>query len=333
MENEPLVEVENLRKLFPVRGGFLDSLLGRKERFLHAVDGVSFHINHGETLGLAGESGCGKTTTGMLLVLLETPTDGTIKYQGTDISTLNKKEQNEFRETVQIIFQDPYESLDPRLRVFDAIMEPLVINHVGSSKAERKNMVHEMLEEVELKPVEMFVDKYPHELSGGQRQRVAIARSMILKPKLIIADEPVSMLDASVKVGIMNLMFRLKEEFDATYLLITHDLSVSRYMCDRIAIMYLGVIVEIGPTEEVISDPRHPYTKMLISSVPVPDPIFNRQRTRNPGEIPIPIDLPQRCRFHSRCTHVEEICAKCEPELQEIGKNHFVACHQLQKDG
>jgi len=333
MENEPFVEVENLRKLFPVRKGFFDTLLGGKQLFLHAVDGINFHINYGETLGLAGESGCGKTTTGMLLTLLETPTEGKIKIHGTDISLLNKMEQREFRKTVQIIFQDPYESLDPRFKVFDAIMEPLVINQVGSNKAERKNMVYEILEQVELKPVEMFVEKYPYELSGGQRQRVAIARSMILKPKLIIADEPVSMLDASVKVGIMNLMFRLKKELDATFLLITHDLSVSRYMCDRIAIMYLGAIVEIGPTEEVISDPRHPYTKMLISSVPVPDPNYRRQRTRNPGEIPVPIDLPQRCRFYLRCAYSEDTCSKCEPKLQEIGKNHFVACHRLHQDG
>lgn len=327
MDNEALVEVENLRKLFPVRGSFLDSLFGQKELFLHAVDGISFQIKNGETLGLAGESGCGKTTTGMLLTLLETPTDGTIKFQGRDISDLKRREQSEFRKIVQMIFQDPYESLDPRLKVFDAIIEPLVINRIGNSRNERKSMVHEMLEEVELKPVEMFIDKYPHELSGGQRQRVAIARAMILKPKLIIADEPVSMLDASVKVGIMNLMFRLKNEFGATYLLITHDLSVSRYMCDRIAIMYLGVIVEIGPSEEIISDPRHPYTKMLISSVPVPDPAYHRQRTRNSGEILTPINLPPGCRFHSRCAHSKDRCNKVEPKLEEIGENHFVACH------
>ena len=241
-------------------------------------------------------------------------------------------EQREFRKMVQIIFQDPYESLDPRFKVFDAVIEPLVIHQIGSNKSERKKKVYEMLEQVELNPVEMFVEKYPYELSGGQRQRVAIARSMILKPKLIIADEPVSMLDASVKVGIMNLISRLKKENDVTFLLITHDLSVSRYLCDRIAIMYLGMIVEIGPTEDILSRPRHPYTKMLISSIPVPDPTFNRQRTKVIGEIPSAIDPPQCCRFYTRCIYSEEICLKRKSRLKEVGKNHFVACHILPQE-
>ena len=329
MDNEPLVKVTNLRKLFPFRRGILEPIFGRKKKqFIHAVDGISFHIDYGETLGLAGESGCGKTTTGMLLALLETPTEGIIMFKRANILALKKRELPVFRRSVQMIFQDPYESLDPRFSVFDAVYEPLAVNRIGSSKNERVKMVDEMLEEVELKPVEMFHDMYPHTLSGGQRQRVAIARAMILKPKLLIADEPVSMLDASVKVGIMNLMFKLRKEYDATYLFISHDLSVLRYMCDRIAIMYLGVIVEIGPTKDIISDSKHPYTKLLISSVPIPDPTYDRQRMRNPGEIPTPINLPPGCRFWSRCPYYyEKKCKKIEPRLQEVGKNHFAACH------
>ncbi|MFC1803225.1 ABC transporter ATP-binding protein [Thermoproteota archaeon] len=328
MNNEPLLKVTNLKKLFQVRSGIVESIFSRKKkRFLHAVDGITFNINYGETLGIAGESGCGKTTTGMLLALLETPTDGTIMFKGVNILSLKKRELQDFRRSVQMIFQDPYESLDPRLKAFDAVYKPLAINHIGTSRNERAKMVDEMLEEVELKPVKMFRDKYPHELSGGQRQRVAIARAMVVKPDFIVADEPVSMLDASVKVGIMDLMSKLRKDFDTTYLFITHDLSVSRYLSDRIMIMYLGVIVEIGFSEDIISNSQHPYTKLLMSSVPVPDPTYDRKRMINSGEIPSPIDLSPGCRFQSRCLYSKEKCKQAQPRLQEIGKNHFVACH------
>lgn len=328
MKNKPLLEVKNLKKLFPVRTGFLESVIGyKKEEFIHAVDGVSFNIDCGEILGLAGESGCGKTTTGMLLALLETPTDGEITFQGKDISDINKSELKEFRKDVQMIFQDPYESLNPRFKVFNTICEPLKNFQIGASKSERIKIVSNMLEEVELKPAEIFLNKYPHELSGGQRQRVAIARAMILNPKLVIADEPVSMLDASVRVGLMNLMLRFKKEFNTAYLFISHDLAVTRYMCERIGIMYLGVIIEIGRKKDIISDARHPYTKLLLSSVPIPDPTYERCQAETQGEIPSPINLPLGCRFRPRCPYEKKICLQTEPKLIEVENGHFVACH------
>jgi oligopeptide/dipeptide ABC transporter ATP-binding protein len=323
MKNKPLLEVKNLKKLFSVRKGFLESIISyKKEEFIHAVDGVSFNIDYGEVLGLAGESGCGKTTTGMLLALLETPTDGEIIFQGKDISDINKSELKEYRKDVQLIFQDPYESLNPRFKVFDAVCEPLKNFQIGASKSERIKIASNMLEEVELKPAEIFLNKYPHELSGGQRQRVAIARAMILKPKLVIADEPVSMLDASVRVGLMNLMLRLKKEFNTAYLFISHDLAVTRYMCERIGIMYLGVILESGRTKDIISDSRHPYTKLLLSSVPIPDPTYKRRQAETKGEKPSPINLPLGCRFRPRCPYAKKICLQTEPELIEVENGH-----------
>ncbi|HBY93958.1 MAG: ABC transporter ATP-binding protein [Ardenticatenaceae bacterium] len=328
VSNETLVRATGLQKRFPVRTGLLASLIGGKRQFVHAVDGVDFEIRRGEILGLVGESGCGKTTTGMILSLLESPTSGAVSFDGAELHTLARRDLVTFRRRVQPIFQDPYESINPRMRVLDVIGEPLAIHSIGASPAERRARVFEMLDLVGLKPPEDFVGKFPHQLSGGQRQRVAIARAMILHPELVVADEPVSMLDASARSGVMQLMLELCRKLAVSYLLITHDLAIARYMCDRIAIMYLGRVVEIGPTEELIANPQHPYTRILLSAVPTAHTDLAGGELEIVGEPPNPIHIPSGCRFHTRCPVAQHpICSQEIPRLVERGTGHPVACH------
>ena len=327
MSEDIAIEVADLKKWFPVRKGFLASLISREQSFVRAVDGVSFKIKSGEIFGLAGESGSGKTTTGRILLKLIEPTSGTIYFKGKDITTLPEKKLKPLRHKMQIIFQDPYESLNPRMTISDILGEPVIVQKTVSSAAEVRDKVVQTLKDVELVPPEEFLLRYPHELSGGQRQRVAIARAFILNPEFIIADEPVSMLDVSIRAEILNLMFDLVEKFNVSFLYITHDLALARHMCDRIAIMYLGKIVEMGLTEKIVYEPLHPYTKALISAVPVPDPTAERIKVVITGEIPSPVNPPSGCRFHTRCPVVMDVCPKEEPPLIDVGKEHYVACH------
>jgi peptide/nickel transport system ATP-binding protein len=432
---EYLIRVESLKKYFPVRKG----LFQRTRSFVHAVDDIHFEIKPKETFGLVGESGCGKTTTGKLLVKLLDPTDGRIwmrdpkrvsfvvqqdgmpvgalgirvdeegkpaqvaqilaapgasaeelrrqaqqiltqlterpralgpiptdvevdgrrllltpisqfqpqavptgdregwerwlqrirDLEYIDFAHLTGPQLKEFRREVQMIFQDPYESLNPRMTIFDIVAEPLAVQKIGTV-TERELRVAEMLDMVGLSPPESFLFRYPHELSGGQRQRVAIARAMIINPTFIVADEPTSMLDVSIRTGVMKLMTDLQQEFGISYLYITHDLAVARYMCERIAVMYLGKIVEMGPTEEVIQNPLHPYTKALIAAVPVPDPTYKRQTMELKGDVPSPIDPPPRCRFYDRCPIATERCKREDhPPLEDRGGGHYVACYEV----
>jgi peptide/nickel transport system ATP-binding protein len=322
---ETLVKVEHLRKLFPVSRGLFRAV----KSYVYAVDDISFEIKKGEILGLAGESGCGKTTTGKLLVRLEEPTEGHIYLNGVDIATLEGKELKRFRRNVQMIFQDPYESLNPRMTIYDTVAEPLAVQKIGNI-VERQERVAEMLSLVGLTPPESFLFRFPHELSGGQRQRVAIARAMVLNPAFIVADEPTSMLDVSIRSGVMKLMIELREKFEISYLYITHDLSVARYMCDRIAIMYLGKIVELGETEEVIQNPLHPYAKALLSAVPIPDPTYKREPIEIKGGVGKPIDPKPQCRFLERCPIAVGHCQEApHPPLEDKGKGHYVACYEV----
>ena len=323
---EVIYQVKDLVKLFPVKAGFMGALFG-KEQFVHAVDGVSFDIRRGEILGVVGESGCGKTTTGRLLVRLEAPTGGNMLFRGEDTALLKGDDLKEFRRRVQMIFQDPYESLNPRFTVFQTISEPLIVHNVGETFQEREEMVAKALESAELRPAEEFVSRYPHELSGGQRQRVAIARALVLRPEFVVADEPVSMLDVSIRAGIMNLMLHLREEYDIPFMFVSHDVSVTRYMSHRIAVMYLGSIVELAPSEEVIKNPMHPYTEALLSAVPIPDPGAKHGRVEIKGDLPSPINLPSGCTFHPRCPYRREVCKEVRPSLREIAPGHYVQCH------
>jgi oligopeptide/dipeptide ABC transporter ATP-binding protein len=325
---EPLLRVENLSKLFPIS----KSLFRESRSYIHAVDGVSFTIDRGESLALVGESGSGKTTTGKLLVRLMEPTTGTIHMNlseggTTEIAHLRGGELKRFRRHVQMIFQDPYESLNPRRTIFDTIAEPLQVQKIGDV-AEREYRVIQILNLVGLSPPQTFMFRFPHELSGGQRQRVAIARALVVEPTFVVADEPTSMLDVSIRTGVMNLMQELADRLGITYLYITHDLAVARYMSNRIAVMYLGKIVELGETEEVLQNPLHPYTQALLSAVPVPDPTIKRAEPNIIGTIAKPIDPEPRCRFIGRCPRAQQDCEEQDhPDLFEVAPGHFVACY------
>jgi peptide/nickel transport system ATP-binding protein len=326
---EPLVKVENLRKLYPLAGG----LFKKASSFIHAVDGVNFEIADGESLALVGESGSGKTTTGKLLVRLTDPTNGAIRMRidgyEKDIARLKGPDLKGFRRYVQMIFQDPYESLNPRRTIFDTIAEPLVVQGIGDV-SEREQLVAHYLDLVGLAPPETFMWRFPHELSGGQRQRVAIARALVVVPTFVIADEPTSMLDVSIRTGVMNLMQSLAEQMGVTYLYITHDLAVARYMSNRLAVMYLGKIVEMGEIEELLTHPMHPYTQALLSAVPVPDPVHKREVPKIKGSIAQPINPLPRCRFYDRCPMAAKICEDNDhPPLEDKGSGHVVACYRV----
>jgi peptide/nickel transport system ATP-binding protein len=325
-----IVKVENLKKYFPVQKSFLEQLFARKVSYVKAVDNVSFSIKKGEIFTLAGESGCGKTTTGKLVVRLLAPTSGKIYFNGEDITTLKGEELRRLRQKMQIVFQDPYASLNPRMKIGDAIGHPLEIYGVSKGK-EKTKMVSEVLDRVGLTPPDQFINLYPLNLSGGQRQRVALARSIILNPEFMVADEPVSMIDVSLRTTIIDLMLGFRKELGLTYLFVTHDLAVAKYISDRIAIMYLGKIVEIGDKQEIFSNPMHPYTKALLLAIPVPDPERKRKMAELKGEVPSAINLPSGCRFRTRCPEAEEACKVEEPEMVQVSPNHLVACHRVEE--
>jgi peptide/nickel transport system ATP-binding protein len=323
---EPLIQVRNLKKYFPVRRGFIAQLVSREQIWVKAVDDVSFDIMKNEVFVLAGESGCGKTTTGRVILNLTEPSDGSITYSGMDLTQITKQEMKALRPKLQIIFQDPYESLNPRLSIHDSIGEALQVNRLAESREELLERIKMAMEDVRLIPPEDFIYRYPHMLSGGQRQRVVIARAIVTQPEFIVADEPVSMLDASIRAEILQLLKDLIKKYDLTYLYITHDLASARYIGDRIAIMYLGKIVEYGPVGRVIDNPKHQYTAILVSAVPIPDPTLVHTRRAPVGEVPSPINPPPGCRFHTRCPMADEKCRLEEPPYKEVEKKHYAAC-------
>jgi oligopeptide transport system ATP-binding protein len=320
---QALIHAEGVRKYFPIKKGVI---IQREIARVHAVDDVSFDIRAGETLGLVGESGCGKSTLGRCIVRLYELTDGKIEFEGRDISHLSRGDLRPIRRQMQMVFQDPYASLNPRKRVGSIISDPLRIHGLGDGKEVRAR-VQELLELVGLSPE--HYNRYPHEFSGGQRQRIGVARALALRPKLIVADEPVSALDVSIQAQVINLLDDLQDELSLTYMFIAHDLGVVRHVSDRIAVMYLGKIVEISPAEELYQRPVHPYTEALLSAVPVPDPELSAKRERIvlEGDVPSPISPPSGCRFHPRCRYATEICATDEPPLVAHGTGHLAACH------
>jgi peptide/nickel transport system ATP-binding protein len=325
-ESESLVEIRGLKKWFPVEKSFIERLMTRQRQFVHAVDGIDFEIRRGEVFGLAGESGSGKTTTGRLILRLAEPTAGNISFDGVNLTLLGKEEMRRMRQHMQVIFQDPFASMNPRMKTGDAIGHSLEIFGVVKGE-EKRRRVMDMMERVGLTPAPILYDKYPHQLSGGQRQRVVIARALMLHPDLIVADEPIAMADVSMRALLLDLMLQLKQDFNLTYLFITHDLATAKYICDRIAIMYLGLICEMGTLEQVYRHPQHPYTQALLAAVPVPDPHARRTAPMPKGEIPSPINPPSGCRFHPRCPVAQKMCSQEEPKLVEVADGHYVACH------
>lgn len=327
--NDYVLEINHLRKLYTVSRGIVGALLRKPVRWVHAVDDISISMKRGEILALVGESGSGKTTTALCCTGLISPSEGKILLEGEDVLEManNRSRRGELRQKAQVIFQDPYESLNPRQTVFNTVAEPLEVHKLISSQTEKVEKVISALDDAGLKPPHDFFDRYPQELSGGQRQRVVISSALVLQPTLLVADEPVSMLDVSIRAEILNLLLRLRDDHNITILYITHDLATAAYIADRVAVMYLGVIVEIGPAKTVLGNPFHPYTRALISVIPAPNPRRRRERMVLKGETPNPIDLPSGCRFHTRCPEVAETCRMMEPVMKEIEPEHFIACH------
>ena len=323
---KPLVEIKNLKKYFPVTEGIV---IQKTVAEVKAIDDISFKILKGETLGLVGESGCGKTTTGRCILQLERPTSGQIIYDGTDMDTVDRRELNELRQRVQVIFQDPYSSLNPRMKIGQIISEPMRVHGIEPDPGIRNKRVGELLSVCGLSP--KMADRYPHEMSGGQRQRVGIARALSLNPEFIVCDEAVSALDVSIQAQVINLLEDLRDEFDLTYLFIAHDLSVVRHLCHRVAVMYLGKLVELADCDELFDNPLNPYTQALLGSVPIPDPEIEQQREHRviEGEVPSPMNPPSGCVFHPRCPKAVETCKEEIPGLREIKPGHWVACTEV----
>ncbi len=325
--DDHILEVSNLKKYFPISAGIV---FQRQVGAVRAVDGISFHVVRGETLGLVGESGCGKSTTGRTILQLYRPTEGSVKFEGEELSTMTGNQMRQMRRKMQIIFQDPFASLNPRMTVGSIVSEPLQIHRMYANKKERQQYVEQLMERVGLNPY--FINRYPHEFSGGQRQRIGIARALALQPSFIVADEPISALDVSIQAQVVNLMEELQQELGLTYLFIAHDLSMVRHICDRVAVMYLGKIVELGPVDEVYDNPQHPYTQALLSAVPVPDPAVeeNRQRIIISGDLPNPANPPTGCNFNTRCPVAFNLCyEEPDPPLIEVHPQHYVACHRV----
>lgn len=322
MSVKELIKIENLKKYFPIKSG----IISRVSNYVKAVDGIDLSIPVGQTIGLVGESGCGKTTLGKTIIKLLEPTSGEIIFENNNLTHLNASNMRPYRREMQIVFQDPYGSLNPRMKVESIVSEGLAIHNILSGN-ERKDFIRELMNTVGLR--EDALSRYPHEFSGGQRQRIAIARALALKPKFIVCDEPISALDVSVQAQIINLFIELQEKFELTYLFISHDLRVVRHISDKVAVMYLGKIVEISPSKELYKNPLHPYTKILISSVPIADPSRKRVKTVLKGDVPSPINPPSGCSFHPRCPIAVEKCKTVEPELRDVASDHLVSCHMV----